>query len=212
MERIEITATTRTVLGKKVKQLRRQGLMPAHLYGPGVLSLPLQVEISLLRKSLAEKGRSPLIALRLDGTKTPRMVLVRGLEKDPRTGKLLHVDFYQVKLTEKIKSEVPVVLEGEAPVSRSGQGVVLQDVNSLTVECLPGDLVSQITIDLSSLVERGQVIRVRELAAQKGMTFLDDPEQVVVRVVSPAMEEVPAAKVEEEKVEEAAPAEEGAEE
>ena len=116
---MELKATTRVVLGKKVRFLRREGVIPVHLFGHGIDSTALQCDAAELQSVLAEAGKTRLIGLKLDKARKPRNVLVRETQRDPRTGKLLHVDFYQVRMAEKMKVEVPVVLVGEAPALKT---------------------------------------------------------------------------------------------
>ena len=115
MGQIELQATNRETLGKKVRFLRRQGIIPTHLFGHDVESVTLQCDAVQLRQVLAQAGKTRLLSLKLDKAKKPRNVVVREIQKDPCTGELLHVDFYQVRMAEKIKVEVPIVLVGEAP-------------------------------------------------------------------------------------------------
>jgi len=112
MDTIELKVTKREILGKKVKHLRRQGITPVHLFGHGIESLSLQCNANEIERILAQAGHTGLINLKLGKEKEPRTVVIRDFDRDWRRGKLLHIDFYQVKMGEKIKLEVPVVLVG----------------------------------------------------------------------------------------------------
>lgn len=204
MERIELEATTREVLGKKVRFLRRQGITPVHLFGHGIESEALQCDTAQLQRVLAQAGKTKLIELRLDKAKKPRKIVVREVQKDPLTGELLHVDFYQVRMAEKIKVEIPVVLVGEAPALRLKENMLVSELTSLTIECLPDDIPDSIELDLSSLTEAEQLIRVQDITSGEGITILNDPEQAVVRISTRPVEKVEevAAEVGEEVVEE----------
>ena len=122
---IEIPARIRRMLGKRVRFLRRQGLTPAHLYGKGIDSLPLVVEASVLQRVLAQAGRSVPVSVRVDGDSQPRFAFVSGLQRDPVTNQVLHVDFYQVSLAEKVRMSVPIVLTGEAPAAKQPGAVLV---------------------------------------------------------------------------------------
>ncbi len=182
MEQIELKTTNRDILGKKVKVLRRQGITPMHLFGHGIESVALQCDTAHLRRVLAEAGRTGLISLKLENEKGPRNVMVREVQLEPVNGGLLHVDFYQVRMTEAIKVEVPVVLLGEAPVLKSKEHMLVQELSTLAVECLPAKTPAHVEVDLSSLAEPDQVVRVADIELDKEVTVLRDPELVVVRI------------------------------
>ena len=204
MDRIELEVTNREILGKKVKHLRRQGITPVHLFGHGIQSLALQCDTDKAERVLAQAARTGLINLKLNEKKEPRTVMIHAFDRHWRKGQLLHVDFYQVKMTEKIKLEVPVVLAGEAPALKSKDNMLEHELGTLTIECLPAKIPSGMEVDISSLTEREQAIRVKDIDIDEDITVLNDPELVVVKITSRPVE-----KVEEEMVEEAvkAPAE-----
>ena len=190
MKQIELRATSREVLGKKVRFLRRQGIIPLHLFGHSVESITLQCDEAQLKGVLAHAGKTRLISLKLDKGKKPRNVMVREVQRDRRTDGLLHVDLYQIKMTEKIRVEIPVVVVGEAPALKSKENMLLQELNSLTVECLPNEIPTSVKVDLSSLTEREQAIRVENVILGKEVTILNDPELVMVKIGSRPKEKV----------------------
>ncbi len=204
MKEIELEATHREVLGKKVRHLRRQHITPVHLFGHNVDSLALQCDTDTLHRVLAQAGKTGLISLKLDKAKKPRNVLTREIQRNPRTGKLLHVDFYEVKATEKIKVAVPIILVGEAPALKLKENILVQELDSLGIECLPDKIPARIELDLSSLTEAEQAIRVKDITLGEGVTIShDDPGLIVAKITVTPLE-----KVEEEavaKVEEAVP-------
>lgn len=203
MKQIELLVTTRETLGKKVRFLRRQGITPVHLFGHNVESVALQCDTAQLKRVLAQTGRTRLISLKVDETKKPRNVVIREVQREPRTSELLHVDFYQVSMAEKIRVEVPIVSIGEAPALKLKENFLLQELNSLSVECLPGEIPNRVDIDLTSLTEVGQAIHVKDIMLDKEGTVLNNPEQLVVKISTRHIEEL----VEEEKEEVEAPAE-----
>lgn len=212
MDKIELPAISRTIMGKKVRFLRREGITPVNLYGHGIESTALQIETHALRQTLAKAGTSSLIALKVDGEKRPRTVIIRDFQRDPLSGELLHADFYQVKLAEKLKLEVPLVLVGEAPAVRDLDGIMLQNLSSLEVECLPANMPHNVEVDLSGLTQIDQALHVKDISVGDGVTVLTDPEKVVV-VVTGRRAEVIEEEVEveaevEEKEEEVAEAKE----
>lgn len=197
MEEIVLSATRRELTGKKVKQLRRAGLIPAVLYGRQTDSIPLTLPKRRLEEAIAAAGSTHLIKLYLDEAE-PKMALLRQVQRDTLSHEIIHADFYQVSMTETITTEVPIVLVGVSPAVDRGLGMLLQGMNSVEVECLPGDLISEITVDVSKLVELHQTITVADLQLGKGITILADPEEMVVTVT--ALREEEAEKVEEVEV------------
>ncbi len=182
MEQIELQATSREILGGKVKFLRRQGIVPVHLFGHDVESAALQCDAAQLKRALAQAGKTRLISLKLGKAKGPRNVVVREIQRDSLTGELLHVDFYQVRMAEEIKVEVPIVLVGEAPALKSKENILLQELNSLSIECLPDQIPASVELDLSSLTEAEQAIHVRDITLDEGVTVLNDPQHMVVKI------------------------------
>lgn len=209
MERIELALASRETLGKKVRFLRHQGVTPVHLFGHGIESLALQCETAQLKRVLAEAGRTKLIDLKLD-RKKPRKAVVREVQRSPKTSELLHVDFYQVRMEEKIRVEVPIVLTGEAPALKLKENMLEHYLTSLTVECLPDEIPADIELDLSPLVETDDAIRVKDIHLGEKITVLNEPETAVVRISMRPVEKVEEEVVEEEVAEEAAEAAEEA--
>lgn len=202
MEEIELRAQKREIIGKQVKQLRRQGLIPAILYGHRTGSLPLQIEERSLRQILERVGSHHLITLRVGDDKEPKMTLAREVQLDPITHALLHVDFYEVVMTEKITTEVPLVFIGQSPVIERREGILVRGLDSLEVECLPSNLIESIGVNLEDLVEIDQAITVGDLTVDPDLEVLTDKEEIVAQILPlRAVEEV------EEVVEEVAPSE-----
>lgn len=204
MKQEELKVSTRDTLGKKVRFLRRKGLTPANLYGPNIESIPLQVETTLLKRLIARVGRNALVTLMVDGK--PRVVMIRDIQRNPLTDDLLHVGFFQVEMTHRVKTEVPLLFLGDAPAAKSSRVMLLQNLTALQVEALPGELPRNIEVDLSGLEEIGQTIHVRDIPVSDTLEVLNDPDQVVVRVMETRVEveEVVAAKEEEAPPEEEA--------
>lgn len=201
MEQIELKTQKREVLGKKVKNLRREGLIPAVLYGHDIESLPLQIEERELNRVLTQAGGHRLIALKIGRAKNPQMALAREVQWDVITSRPLHVDFYAVVMTEKITTAVPLTLVGEAPAADQAGVILLQGLDEIEIECLPGDLIEAIEVDLSALKEMDQAIYVKDLRVSPAVEILTDPEELVAKVAWAAPEEV------EEEVVPVAPAE-----
>jgi large subunit ribosomal protein L25 len=215
--RTELNVAPRDVLGKKVKALRRHGLTPANLYGHNVSSTAIQVQTEQLRDVLKRAGRNEIVYLRLDG-QDPRPTFVRDVQQNPVTDAILHVDFLQISLREKVKADVPIHLVGLSPAVDTHGGILMHGLDHVAVEALPTEVPSFVEIDVSPLTEINQALHVSDLELPEEVTLLTDPEQVVAKVAPPAVEPEPEVEEEEEAVEgeaaeqEGEPAEEGAKE
>lgn len=190
MEQIELKTQKREVLGKKVKSLRREGLIPAVLYGHETDSVSLQIEEQELNRVLAQAGGHRLIALKIGRSRKPQMALAREVQWDVITRRPIHVDFYAVVMTEKITTAVPLVLVGEAPAADQAGAMLLQGLDEIEIECLPGDLIEAIEVDLSGLEKMDQAIYVKDLRVPPAVDILTDAEEIVVKVAWAAAEEV----------------------
>jgi large subunit ribosomal protein L25 len=189
-QQVELVAEKRTVLGKKVKRLRGEGWTPGVMYGHGFDPIPLQFETHRLEQLLSQVGGSQIIYVNIEGQEQPEMALVREVQRDPIRRDVLHVDFYHVMMTERLTAEIPLMVVGESPVVVEREGILLQGISSVEVECLPGDLVDAIEVDLSELTEIGQGIYVRDLAIPAGIDLLTDPGEMIARLVPLEEEEV----------------------
>jgi large subunit ribosomal protein L25 len=206
MDKIELKVANREILGKKVKHLRRQGITPVHVFGHGIESLALQCDTKELERVLGQAGQTRLVNLKLAKEKKPRTVVVREFDRDWRRGQLVHVDFYQVRMEEKLRLEIPVVLIGEAPALKSKTNMLDHELGTLTVECLPAKIPNSFEVDISSLAELDQAIRVKDITLDKDISVLNNPDLVVAKISLRPVE-----KVEEKVVEEAVAAEAEAE-
>jgi large subunit ribosomal protein L25 len=207
-QRTELKAAPREVLGKKVRALRREGLTPANIYGAKVDSTAVQVSTEELRHVLKTAGRNDIVYLRLDGDE-PRPTFVRDIQQNPVTDAILHVDFLQISLRDKVRADVPIHLVGLSPAVDTFDGILMHGLDHVSVEALPTEVPSFLELDVSPLVEINQALHVSDLDLPEEVTLLTDPEQVVAKVAPPAVEPEPEVEEEEEGVEGEA-AEEGA--
>ena len=207
MATLELKATKRHIAGKKVQALRRQGVTPAHLFGPGVESLAIQCDTPALRNILVDAGHTQLVSLKLGHEHHPRTVMIREVQIDSFKGGVLHVDFYQVNLAEAIRVNVPIILIGESAAAKMKGNSLVQELNDLTVQCLPANIPSKIEVDVTPLITADQMIRVKDLQAIPDVTIVNEPGVVVARIAVEVIE-VEAPKV---VAEEAEVTEEGAE-
>ena len=201
MNPIILNTEKREIYGKKLRSLRKKGILPIHVYGPGMESIALQSETNNVLKVLQEAGRTNPVKI-IDSDKE-HTTLVRNVDQHPATGELQHVDFMRVDENKAIEVEVPVVLIGEAPGTRGGAGTVTQAIYSLSVLSKPFTVPSEIQADLSVLVDLETNIKRGDLVLPDGVELVGDPDIPVAWIQPPRVQEEVA-------VEEGA--EEGAEE
>ncbi len=206
---MDLSVKTREIVGKKVRALRREGLVPAELYGHGFKNLHLTVPAKDFSKVLKEAGTSTVVTLVLASAteKTgaeKHPAIIHEVKRDYLTGDIEHIDFYQVRMDEKITAKVPVEFIGEAPAIKAFGAVINRSMAEIEVEALPANLPHSLTVDLSTLTELNQSIYVRDIVIPKGVEILVDPETAVATATPPAVEEVvetPAVDVADVKVE-----------
>ena len=178
----------RQVTGKKVHQLRREGKLPAVLYGHNIQSTPITLDAKEAATVLAALSSSSLVTIDLEGEK--HSALVRDKDRNFIKGYLLHVDFQVVSLTEKIKANVSIEQTGISPAVKDYSGVVVTELFTVEVESLPSDLPEKIVIDLSNLKRIGDSIYVKDLEIPANVQVLQDPDEVVVLIAPGAAEEI----------------------
>jgi len=200
MDRLTLKATRREVIGKQVGALRREGKLPAVLYGFKVDPTPITLEAHEANLSLIGLAASALVTIELEGKK--HNVLVREKQFDYIRGTLKHVDFQVVSMTRKIRSAVPIEISGTAPAVKDLNGMVVHNLNAVEVEALPQDLPERFVVDVSSLDAIGSQVTVADLEAPSGVEILTDSTEVVVVITGVAAE---VEEVEEEVVEEGEP-------
>ena len=204
MEQLSLKLSPREIKGKKVKRLRRDGIVPVHMYGTKTEPLSLQVEARVLRRVLIRAGANIPIDVEVEGQKGNSICFAREVQRHPVTEELLHADFLRVDATQTVTAEVPLILQGEAPAVREMGGTLIQPFSTIPVEALPMDMPAGIYVDVSHLDDFEKSVRVGELEVQEGATILRDADEMVARVLQPRIEE-------EEVVEEVEEGEEGVE-
>ena len=182
MEQLELAAEKRVVKGKKVKQLRNADVIPGVVYGHEIGSIAIQIPEKQLRMVLTIAGTNRLIALNIQGEKDPTLVLAREVQRDSLRGDFLHVDFQAVVMTEKIGTSVRLNFINQSPAVMDGSGMLLSNLDTIDVECLPTDLISAIDVDLSPLVAVDDIIYVKDLIVPSTTTVLSNPDEMVVRI------------------------------
>jgi large subunit ribosomal protein L25 len=180
----QLNAQKRSILGKKVSQLRNQDIVPGSLYGPNADALKLQFQYRELDTVLRSAGGTHLIDINVDGDKS-YPVVAREVQRDILKQTILHVDFFAVDMNVKIRTEVPVVYEGESPLVAARKAIMLTGPTTLTVEMLPSRMVDRIHVDISGLEEMGATIAVKDLDLGD-IVVLNDPEEMIAKIVQPS--------------------------
>lgn len=188
MEKITLKAQKRNIFGKQNRFLRKSGLIPAIFYGHNFPNTPLKIDKNQFEKVYQIAGQSSLVDLKID-QQEPQKTLISNVQIDPISDEPIHIDFYKVKMTEKIKTEVPVVTSGESLAVRDLDGNLILNKGSIEIECLPQDLMPEIKVDISSLKTFEDKILVKDLKIPDKITILDNLEEVAVLVTPPRTEE-----------------------
>ncbi|OGD67870.1 hypothetical protein A3F08_00435 [Candidatus Berkelbacteria bacterium RIFCSPHIGHO2_12_FULL_36_9] len=188
MEKIELKAKKRDIIGKKVKQLREKGQIPAVMYGSQEEALNLTLDKLEFEHVFEKAGSSSLVDLKIDDKEAVK-VLIHEPQLHPVLDQPLHVDLYKVKMTKKISTEIPLEFIGESIAVKDLEGNLLTNKDTVEVECLPGDLIQKIDVDISVLKTFEDLIHVKDLVVPKEIEILDDPEEIVAQVTPPRSEE-----------------------
>jgi large subunit ribosomal protein L25 len=183
-ERVIIKAAPRAVLGKKVRQLRRQGRLPANVYGRGIESRAIDIDAREFARTIKSAGLRAMIELSVDGEKDPRYVILRGMARSGGTGEPIHIDFFQVDPNIPIQANVPLRLAGEAPAVRDLAGTLLPGLDVVAVRCLPLAIPDSMSVDLSGLNSFDMTLTVADIVPIAGVDVLTDP-AIVVATVNP---------------------------
>lgn len=182
-----LQATTRTVTGKAVKQLRRDGKLPAVVYGHNRASLSLLLDTLTFAKLYREAGTSTLVDLTINSEKSVK-VLIQEVKEHPIRRTPQHADFYVVNLKEKLRTSIGLTFTGTADAVEILEGSINHVKDEVEVECYPQDLVAEILVDISSLKTFDDVIRISDLTLPKGIEILDEAEEVIASVTEPRSE------------------------
>ncbi len=188
MATTELAAHPRSVLGKKVSQLRRRGLVPCNVYGRSQQSTPLQAPERELKHVVRSAGHTGLVSISVEGESAPRTAVVREIQRFAMTGELKHVAFQQVSMTEKMNVRIPVQLVGAAPVVDQ-DGLVVQALDYVDVECLPGDIPQHLDADISRMAAFDAQLHISDIKVPASVTVLSDPALVVAYVTRQAVAE-----------------------
>ena len=183
---IVLKAKVRDVVGKKVKKFRKEGNVPAVMYGHKIEARNLWVNYIEIEKVYAKAGESALIELEIAGKKVN--TLIHDIQNDPMSGRISHVDFFQVNMKEEVETEIPLEFVGESEAVKAHGGVLIKNMDEITVKCLPSDLPEKYEIDISKLVTFDDVIAVKDLKISDKVEIMLDGETVIALVAAPRTE------------------------
>ncbi|MEA3248983.1 MAG: 50S ribosomal protein L25 [Patescibacteria group bacterium] len=199
METLTLNATIREVTGNQVKALRREGQVPAIVYGAGMDNLNVSLEAREIKKMYSEIGESALVDLVIDGKK-PVKILIQSVQYHPVRHEIIHVDLRAVKMDEKIEAFIEFDFVGEAPAVKAHGAIFIRNMDGINVKCLPTDLVQSIEVDLDMLKEFGDTISVGDITPPSGIEFLAEATESIALASEPRVEEEPVAAEAEEGV------------
>ena len=172
----------RTVIGKKVSQLRRSGTLPANIYGRNQESLAVQLPYTMARDLMNQHGHNTLIEVQVAGESAPRPVVVRQISQNPVTRSLLHLDFYQVDLSRLMQAQIPIVLTGVAPAVARWGGVLVQQLDHIDIEALPTNVPEHLVVSVTSLTALDQHLTLADIPTPRGVRVLTPADSTVVAV------------------------------
>ncbi|MFH1863602.1 MAG: 50S ribosomal protein L25 [bacterium] len=189
MNKLTLKADKRKIIGRKVKTLRKEGIIPSNVFGKNVKSLALQTKFSDFMEVFKKAGETGIVYLEISGDKDKKEekpVLIANVQKNPVTDLPIHVDFHQVDLKERVEADVPVELIGESSVEKQGLGTVVQYVDEVLVEALPTDLPEKFEIDVSTLIEVDQAVFVKDMKIDRTKVEIKlDADTILVKVEPP---------------------------
>jgi large subunit ribosomal protein L25 len=199
MARKELVVELREILGKRVARLRRQGVLPANIYGHGLESVSVQVDGEEFERLMRASTANEVIDVKVSGERSARPVVVHKIQRNPLTSAALHADFYQVSLREKMRAAVPIMVTGQSEAVETYNGVLVHALDEISIEALPLDIPTHLEVDISVLAELESSVHVRDLVVPGNVTVLNEPDAVVVKVESPRVmeEELAPAEAEE---------------
>ena len=186
---VQIELDPRELMGKKVGRLRRAGIVPVHLYGPGMEPRALQCQASRLIQVLATAGGATPIQITISGESGNHLAFAREIQWDPRRDDLLHVDLLAADVSRPVTAQVPINLVGESAGARNVSGTIMHQLRTVDIQALPLEMPGQIEVDITVMEEADSVIRVSDLPIPSNATLLSDPEELVVRIELPRVVE-----------------------
>ncbi len=182
-DKVELEIAPREVMGKKTKRLRKAGIIPANITGHNEPSQAVQIDAVLFDRLRRAHHSTSLLTLKMPDA-TVQTALIRHVEHAPKSGKIIHVDFSRVSLTERMTMKIPLNFIGESPAVKNDGGVLLHLVDALDVECLASDIVDNVDVDISTITEIDGMLRAGDVKLPQGFTLITDAEEPIAKVAS----------------------------
>lgn len=187
-KQVELAVSPREVTGKATKKLRRAGVIPANIFGHGEPSQAVQLKALDFEGLRRGHHATSMIALKLPDGKRAQTALIRRVQRDPLSGRVLHIDFLRVSTRDRIAAKIPLHFVGTSPGVKVESGVMLHLADVLEVECAAGDIVEAIEIDVSSLEHLDDVLHAKDVPLPPNYTLATDPEEAIVKIAPPRVE------------------------
>jgi len=183
-QQTELEISRREVMGKAVKRLRKVGIIPANIFGHNEASMAIQIDAAAFERLRRSHGSRSVLTLRMSGTKSTQTALIRHVQREPHTSKIIHVDFFRVSLSERIRVKVPLHFTGEAPAVKTENGVMLHLLDAIEVECVARDIPEYLEVDVSGLTEIDAILHASDVKLPASFTLITDPEEGIVKVAA----------------------------
>jgi large subunit ribosomal protein L25 len=183
-QQTELEISRREVMGKAVKRLRKEGIIPANIFGHNEAPMAIQIDAGAFERLRRSHGSRSVLTLRMPGTKRTQTALIRHVQREPHTSKIIHVDFFRVSLSERIRVKVPLHFIGEAPAVKTENGVMLHLLDAIEVECVARDIPEYLEVDVSGLSEIDAILHASDVKLPANFTLITDPEEGIVKVAA----------------------------
>ncbi len=200
---LELALDARQAVGKENKRLRREGIVPGVVFGKDSPSVPVQVDAKAFDTVYRQAGRTSIVKIKVDGKGAAKSAIIKEIQRNPLSGRAVHVDFFLVNLTQEMQADVPLSFVGIAPAVEMENGTLMTPLDHLKVKALPAEMPHEIVVDISSLVDMDAAVHVRDVSLDAKVTVLNDPDELLARVLPPRAEEEPEVPAEEAAMEEA---------
>jgi large subunit ribosomal protein L25 len=190
VDNLNLSVNKREVTGKKVSELRNNGVIPIHMYGPEIESSPLQCDSKILDRVITDAGTNIPVTVNVDEGDQDNLCFIREVQYHPVTNKILHVDFMKVQVGKSVRAQVPISVVGTSPAVRTMGGTLLQPLLALTVEALPLEIPKTITLQAELLVDFEINFYVSDIEVDEGVNVINEASEMVATVVAPRVERI----------------------
>ena len=187
-DRIVLNASLRKIFGKRTRSMRKDGFIPANIFGEKMEPLAISLDQKAFNETFKIAGETNVVYIAVDNKKIP--TLISEIQIHPVSQSILHIDLRKIDLTHKIEAHVPIVLVGESEAVESKNGVILSQMDEVTIESLPEDIPDKIEVDISKLTEIGDIFRISDLVIEGSFVILDEPERAIVSIIEHKEEEI----------------------